>query len=592
MRPMRVRTMAVAMAMAGGISLAAGPGWSAPTCPLSYNQTDAAKSHKLFLYFPAADDPTFPNYSFGVSPARKFDVADLDPSIGTTAALRSRVQDVVVDDYCEFNVQVLQTTTSPETLPSPPARRSTVAIGSDTNGAWGLAQDGDLGDKINVDFAREWAGTYVTCEGGNELGGCSMTGSLTGANSTLDHWAQAIGGTAAHEAGHTYGLSHSDDNPHTNDCSGDDGPAPLAGEDSLKKHLMPAGCNLAGQDRADFRRHFSDRTFGLLATNVGLSIQTMHNWDMVNPNAATAKSLAIDFLSTLPAVTADWWWSGPTSPWTNPVVSGPSGTAVWQGKTFKKYRITWSKGNPAWSGTPGVLPGGAPFHVGATFTGVDFNKPEPIIIQNITLFDGNSNPLILHPRLPIYDAGTLDAPSGSFSMHFFPPVDGGAALTLQSATVYQLPRVASIESMNGAGRPLTFDNQPITPWSASRCSTSVDGSSTVSCVLGNLADPPHVQVTRRVGEPGVYDCSNGVPRTGLRTGGDTPFSPDPEGPICAGTSRDPFPSTTIYVIATFVDPRAQYWDPAVQKMVVGPLATKVFYQFAGVRDPRRLTATN
>src|SRR3978361_51422 len=66
MRPMRVRTMAAAMAMAGGISLAAGPGWSAPTCPLSYNQTDAAKSHKLFLYFPAADDPTFPDYFPGV----------------------------------------------------------------------------------------------------------------------------------------------------------------------------------------------------------------------------------------------------------------------------------------------------------------------------------------------------------------------------------------------------------------------------------------------------------------------------------------------------------------------------------------------
>lgn len=584
MKPMRARKVAIAMAVVCGIPLAAGPGWSAPTCPLSYNQTDAAKSHTLFLYFPAADDATFPPYFPSVSPAHKFDVADLDPNIGTTAALRDRIHDVVVDDYCEFNVRVLQTTTSPETLPSPPARRSTVAIGSDSDpdGFWGLAQEGDLGDKINIDFAREWAGSYVNCEGGNGTQGCSMTGALTGANSTLDHWAQAIGGTAAHEAGHTYGLSHSDDNPPTNDCSGDNGPAPLPGEDSLKRHLMPAGCNLDGLDRTDYRRHFSDRTFGLLATNVGLSIQTMHNWDMVNPNAATAKSLSIDFLSTLSSVTPDWWWTGATSPWTDPVVSGPSGTAVWQGKTFKKYRITWSKGNPAWSGTPGVLPGGAPFHVGATFTGVDFNQPDPIIIQNITLFDGNSKPLVLHPRLPIYDAGTLDAASGSFSLHFYPPVDGGAALALQSATVYQLPRVASIESMNGAGRPLTFDSQPITPWSASRCTSLKDG--TVNCVLGNIADPPHVQVTRRVGEPGVYDCSNGVPRTGLRTGGDSPFSPDPEGVICAGTSRDPFPSTTIYVIATFVDPSAQYWDPKAQKMVVGPLSTKVFYQFAGVRD--------
>ncbi|MFL6263138.1 MAG: hypothetical protein ACJ76Y_25860 [Thermoanaerobaculia bacterium] len=574
------------MVMVSGISLMPQAGWAWPACPLD-PVTSAAKSHKLFLYFPTANDSTFPAYAAGVSPAKPFDVADLDPNIGSTNQLRNRVYDVVTDDYCEFNVEVQQTTTNPALLPSPPARRTTVAVGSDPNGAWGRAQEVDLGNKINVDFARVWGGTYVNCEGGSGGGGCSMTGALIGANATLDRWAEAIGGTAAHEAGHTYGLSHTDDNPPVGCDSA--GPAPLPGEDSFKKHLMPAGCNLDGEDRAGFRRHISDRTFGLLATNVGLAIETMHNWDLINPNAQDATSLTIEFLSTLPAVSVDWVFNGSESPWIQPVVSGPFGTTVWQGTTFNRFRITWSKGNPAWVGSPGLLPGGATFHVGATFTGVDFNQPDPIIIQNITLFDEKANPLTLHPRLPMYDSGTLDPATNDFWLHFYYTAIDPNPLILQEAIIYQLPRVASIESMIGDGKPLSFDGLPITPWSSSKCEPSTDGRTAASCKLGNLADRPHVEVTHLIGEKGVYDCSKGVPI--LRTVGDSPASPDNEGPTCAGSSRDPFPSTTVYVIATFVDPKAEHWDATRKEMVVGPVTSKVFYQFAGVRDPRRLAET-
>jgi hypothetical protein len=70
--------------------------------------------------------------------------------------------------------------------------------------------------------------------------------------------------------------------------------------------------------------------------------------------------------------------------------------------------------------------------------------------------------------------------------------------------------------------------------------------------------------------------------------GDSREVPDEEGPVCAGTSRDPFPSTTVYVVATFVDPAAEHWDPKAQKMVVGPVTSKVFYQFAGIRNLAKL----
>ena len=586
MKSVRARTMAVAVAMVCGIPLTALPGWSNPACPFN-PATDAAKSHKLFLYFPTVSDPTFPNYTAGASPAKPFDVADLDPNIGTTDKLRNRIFDVVTDDYCEFNVEVQQTTSNPETLPSPPARRTTVAIGSDNpNGAWGQAQEVDLGDKINVDFARAWAGTYVTCEGGNSMGGCSPVGALTGANSTLDRWAEAIGGTAAHEAGHTYGLLHSDDNT-PNACGGEPGPGPAPGEDAFTRHLMPSGCNLSGENRAGFRRHISDRTFGLLATNVGLAVETMHNWDLINPNAQDATSLTMDFLSLKTSLNVDWPYNAANSPWIDPVVSGPSGTKVWQGTTFNVFHITWSKPNPAWSGpTPGVLPGGEQFHIGATLTGVDFNQPEAIIIQNITLFDEKANALKLHPRLPMYDSGTLDPATNDFVLHFYAEAIDLSPIIPEEIAIFQLPRVASIESMIGEGKPATFDGLAITPWSESKCDTAAAEDGTVSCKLANLADRPHVEVTRFVGEKGVYDCSRGVPF--LRTAGDSPFDPDAEGPVCAGSSRDPFPSTTVYVIATFVDPKAEHWDATKKEMVVGPVTSKVFYQFAGVRDPRRL----
>jgi hypothetical protein len=571
----------IGFATLAALSLAPIHTLAAPSCPLSYGATDAAKSHKLYLYFPTADDATYPGDFGGESPAKKFDVADLNSAIGTTAALRDRIYDVVADDFCEFNVQVRQTTASPESLPI--TLRHVEAVGSDNSGggAWGRSPTTNL-DQVN---GRVWAGSYVTCEGGNGAGGCTTTGSLTGANATLERWAQAIGGTTAHESGHTYGLNHSDDDPPTGACP-DPGPGAAPGEDALTRHLMPAGCNLDGPSRATFRRHVSDAGFGILATNIGLSIQTMHNWDLVNPNAGAGRSLTIEFLSSLPSVNITWSYDGDRSPWHNPVVSGPLGTTMFHGSLLNRYRITWSAANPAWTGPSGTVAGGAEFHVGATFTGVDFDQPDPIIIQNVTLFDASSHALGLHPRLPMYDAGAVDSADSAFSVHFFPAV--GATLRMQQAVIFQLPRVASIASMVGGGRPVTFDGQPIRPWAETKCAPAVLREVT-RCTIAKLDQPPHVTSIHRLGEPNVYDCSKGVPWRQLRRDqGDSAKIPDNDGPICAGSVHDPFPSTTIYLIATFVDPAAKHWDPVKKTYVVGPVTSKVFYQFAGVRDMKRL----
>ena len=45
-------------------------------------------------------------------------------------------------------------------------------------------------------------------------GGPPLEGALRGNHSTLERWANSIGSTAAHEAGHNYGLSHADGDDH------------------------------------------------------------------------------------------------------------------------------------------------------------------------------------------------------------------------------------------------------------------------------------------------------------------------------------------------------------------------------------------
>ena len=589
----------------------------AQTCPLEDPAILAAKNNYLYLYFPTTADSSFPAYATdgtltSASPVAAFDVSALTTGIGTTAQLIGAIKNVVVDDYCEFNVQVLTTTTNPAKLASPPAQRVTVGIGDDSNGDnsvgyfWGQSQENDIGNMIAVDFSRVWAGTYVNCDGGAgpPNGGPCTSGALTGSNNTLNNWAQAIGGTAAHEAGHTYGLAHTDDDPPPcpaspacDDSQG--GPTPTAGEDPYYQHLMPAGYNLTGAQRTTYRRHFSNRTYGLLATNVGLSVETMHNWTLVNPNAQSASSLTIGFLSTLSSVPVSWFYNGNQSPWLNPTVSGPSGTTVFQGKTYNQYAITWSSSNPAWRDpSPGVVGGGAQFHIGATFTGVNFNAPDPIIIQNATLFDASSNPLALHPRLAGYDAGTLDSSGDAMQLHFFPIADA-PNLRLESAEIYQLPRVASIDSMIGDQRPRTYDRVPIVPWSVTKCAgaTLREGA---TCTVAKLSQEPHVKDTFLVGQPGVYDCSLGVPivprrnpnqTRGLNGTSDSSRPLDYEGPICAGSQTDPFPSATVYVIAKFVDPTAKHWDPATKQYVVGPLTSTTYYQFAGTRQGKNQSSS-
>ncbi len=131
--------------------------------------------------------------------------------------------------------------------------------------------------------------------------------------------------------------------------------------------------------------------------------------------------------------------------------------------------------------------------------------------------------------------------------------------------------------------PKTRTGDSIRPWLVGKCEPGElrDGR---RCAVAPLSQPPHVEVRHRLGEPGVVDCSQGIPTAGRSTTGrDSLQSPDKEGPICAGTQRDLFPSTTVYLIARVVDPHAKHYDPHQHAYVVGPVVSTVFYQLAGIR---------
>jgi len=680
--------------LAAAASLAAPAASPAQSCPTRAAALDDAKLNKLYLYFPPSDAGWFPPFDTQVSPARAFDVSQLTaftaiPGFtGGPNHLRDAIQAVVANAYCEFNVQVLQTSLPP---PGKFPLRATVAIGTDSRpSTFGQADAVDVGNARPVDFARVWAGWYQTRAGGKG-------GALNGARSTLERWATSIGGTAAHEAGHLYGLSHLN------------GSAVRPGEDALTRHLMPGGALLTDEQRAGYRRHFNDTEFSILAANVGLAVQTQHTWALINPNQKPAAQLRIDFLSRRSPVTLAEWLDGSRSPWSAPTISG--GTQVVNSAAFHGYRrfqITWSTPK-AWSGAvPGQVPPGGQFVVGASFSGADFNGPDPIIVTDITLFGANGAALPLAPRLPGYDTGTLDAKDGSFDVGFFNLGSGADALVLTDVQVFQLPRVLSLDAML-PGEPMrSWTGEPIVPWPARDSARSRGGSPWTEPqwrygpgdALRDPARPPggsprlpespgrfafgeplQDPVRRRLGSPRFPESRErftfgntlrdsvqpfgGLPRFPRSRGrftlddtvqtpvlpfGGWPRSPEPWGGFAFGdTWPDPvrplrgslriperrggfpsggvvrvpvarlaegrhifenvvthncgapadrssdsevnecvngifvdlFPATTVYIMATVVDPHARHWDPARERFVVGPVESRIFFQFAG-----------
>jgi hypothetical protein len=309
---------------------------------------------------------------------------------------------VVTDIYCEFNVQVVKVTRPPSSVDGP--RRNTIGIGTDPflrpdcrDPAWGQSvhrggdhthdETGDhSSDATPIDFGRIWAGSFQSCatRPGEPLHEAASR-----------QWADAIGSAAAHEGAHNYGLSHAHGllpDPANRD------------EDSFFFHLMRRGKSYELKDRTK-ARHFSDVEYTMLATTVGLAMDTMWNWEFTNPNAATGAKLRMSFLSTKPDLSLASTVTESSTPWINPALSRLSGTSVFKGTRYNRYQIEWSMPK-AWSGgPPGRVPQHANFRIGATFSGVSETEPDAIIVTDVTLLGTSDQPLAQHPRWANYRRG-------------------------------------------------------------------------------------------------------------------------------------------------------------------------------------------
>ena len=533
--------------------------YATPTCvDLGYGALPGVKANKLYLYFPPSDDAAYPDFHVDAhsqtTPAHAFNVSELSSYTGTATDLKNAIFDVVSDDYCEFNVEVLQATAIPG---GPATRRNTVAIGTDSEiwddaglhyRSWGLAQNVDTGDATAIDYARVWAGTYQQ----------ENNGALTGANSTLERWARSIGGTAAHEGGHNYGLGHSDGIP------------VAAGEDALTRHVMASGSHYTDEQRAGYRRHFSNHEYEVLAANIGLSVQTMWNWDFINPNAQTATKVRINFLSTQSSMTVSGPYTGNLSPWSAPVVSASLGTQMWNGVSYHRHTVTWSTGQ-AWSGgSPGQVVGGAGFHVGTGFSGVNYNTTNPIIITSVDLLDASDAVLALHPRIAGFDSGTLDSSDGTFALNAFN--FDAAQLVLSNVRVMFLPRVLAIDSMLPKAEKLTdIFGEPLEPWGKAEAQI---GKGVVT------RKGLRIPITKLARGPHFLEKTDAAVCKGEGRGDRSGEQRDTYG-CKLGMVAALFPATTTYLSATVTDPAAKHWDAEKKDYVVGPVSTQIFYQVAG-----------
>lgn len=527
----------------------------------SHGATTSTRGNNLYLYFPTSSDATFESTisTISTSPLAPFDVADLDAGIGTTAQLRSRIFEIVTEDFCEFNVRVFQTTTSPSTTGIP--RWQVVGIGSDsktygTGNLFGISSLGsNTGDADAQDFTRVWAASFDDAYGGTG-------GALNGTNSTLERWATAIGSTTSHEAAHNYGVGHCD-------------ATSLTGEDGEGNHIMntgtPAnsGCThtgVDGEDRAGNRRHFSDQSYEQLAHNVGLNIQTVYNWDFINPNAADAHSLELTLLSSAASLSIGTWWNGSRSPWRDPTISSTGSTKSFQGTSYNEFILDFST-DKSWSGgSDGVVPGGAEFHIGAGFSESDL-----VILFDTKLKNSSGADLTLHPRMAGFNSGTADLADGDFDLAMFNPNPDAGDLEIRDFKIQYLPRLVDINTMIEGASIRDVRGLPIVPHGSCNPRANFKLKDRKEFHLAKLSDERFVDI--------IYDstgCKPGiVPDPKDMEGGEVVYCPH-------GTSLSLFPSTTIYVTATVIDPDARYYDPEIGDFVNGPLESKVFYQFVGI----------
>ncbi len=516
------------------------------------------KNNNLYLYYPNVIDWTFPNFQpgYGVTPAQPFNISDLDPSVGTTAQLRNATTQVVINDYCEFSVDVIPVTTMPTLIED---RWQVIAIGSDissySSGLFGIATAVDVNDNNAQDHARVFGQGFSA----------SCGSALSGSGATLGRWAYALGGTTSHEAGHNYGVSHGNSSA-------------LPGETATNSHILATGSTGLTCNGRVVDRHFSDTSYSILGHNVGLNSQTLHNWDFLNPNGASAHSVKIRILSNSSSLNMNWTYLGSMAPWGTPIVSGILGTQIYQGVNYNLFELTYTTPKSWSGGSDGVVPPGSEFHLGATFN-------ENVIVVDTQLYNNLNSLMTLAPRIPSYDVGDINISNGNFEISLT-NIEPDRPLIISELQVLLLPRTAAVESMMRNETPFFLLNnkkitiKPVTNvpilWRSNDKKIVLTDEPLV-IPIANLAKNRNIEIDYS-NDP---DCLE--PEIRSRTISEDAHIGEVEVKYCKkGTALSLFPATRVYITATVIEPDVKHWDPRLKKYIIGDQKTRIYFQTEGI----------
>jgi hypothetical protein len=185
-----------------------------------------------------------------------------------------------------------------------------------------------------------------------------------------------------------------------------------------------------------------------------------------------------------------------------------------------------------------------------------------------------------------YDVGPPNPDNGLIMLNFYaddgwlpggapPPGPGpvSRALEVRDLQVFFLPRLADINTMVDGAPLADIRGIPVLqrPVARSRKIPThfVVGDAPVSFAIASMKDRRYIDVTHDLKDCKAEKVPDGVDL------GDAPYCGE-------GTSLSLFPSTYVYVTATVVDPNARHFDAAANKMVTGPVESKLFFQVAGI----------
>lgn len=512
-----------------------GYGWFAVVA-LAIASATASAQHQLYLDFgPTAGFPEYSSRSeLGIytSPIVRFDASSLDASFTSidTQSIIDRVVQIVREDYRDFDLQV-------STAPPPFGTYQHIGIDhtvasyymemyDDWNYLFGVAQGID-DQADDEDYGRVWAGTFGAWDA-----------AWQGANSTVERWARTIGETAAHEAGHNYGLRHPDYYADPN-------------------HIMTTDRDISAEQRATLDRYWKSTNYSHLMGVLGPRAPMSCVMAFDNPAADKIHEMRVRFHSQhdivdLEPISAGGGF-GPM-PFADLKIVALGKDASFRDGSWHQYELQWTDGAGVESGQSGRLPAG-------------FGQASDFVFDSVVAYDGQGEPL--DAVLPMISCGAGSVgPNGALTIPMANP--GQADLLLDNLQLRAMPYMLDLVSMS----PQYLDEFLTTFGVLVKASDQQAANGPILLEAGKSIDFGI----------GNYDAWEQQARAAFDVGSgmleDDLLLNLPHGTVPPDFYAM-FPDAYLYLSCDVILPDQMLWDPLAGQYVEGNLVTTMHVQMSG-----------